>query len=36
MVLTLHSNDGRSIISATSFNPETFVTFAFFFFRRED
>jgi hypothetical protein len=35
MVLTLHSNDGRSIISSNSFNPETFVTFALFFFRRE-
>jgi hypothetical protein len=36
MVLTLHSNDGRSTISATSFNPETFVTFALFFVPRED
>jgi len=36
MVLTLHSNDGRSIISSTSFNPEALVTFALFFLRRED
>jgi hypothetical protein len=36
MVLTLHSNDGRMIISSTSFNPEAFVTFALFFFPWED
>ena len=36
MVLTLRSNDGLSTISATSFNPETSVTFAFFFFPWED
>jgi hypothetical protein len=36
MVLTLHSNDGRLIISSTSFCPETFVAVALFFFRRED
>jgi hypothetical protein len=36
MVLTLHTNDGRSIILATSFNLEAFVTFTLFFFLRED
>lgn len=36
MVLTLHSNDGRSIISSASFNPEALVTFVLFFFSRED
>jgi len=36
MVLTLRSNDGRSIISSASSNPGTFVAFALFFFRRED
>jgi hypothetical protein len=36
MVLTLHSHDGRLIISSTSFRPGTFVAVALFFFRRED
>jgi hypothetical protein len=36
MVLTLHSNDGRSTISSTSFNPEALVTFVLFFFPWED
>jgi hypothetical protein len=36
MVLTLHSNDGLSIVPSTSFNPEALVTFVLFFFARED
>jgi hypothetical protein len=36
MVLTSHDNDGRSIITFTSFNPGSHVTFALFFFPLED
>jgi hypothetical protein len=36
MVLILHSNDGWSIISSTSLNPEALVTFMLFFFSQED